>query len=274
MKVITLKLRSNILAWLALFAVVLIFAVMGVSRMDVQQQTDGMEAAGQSAKGVAGLRWLLFRSLDHRDGSAQEEWRQAVGNLKAALHSQTVNAAGERVLMQRQEPRLDEVEQLSASFLTLSARLDETYKAMRAEIESHKKTRKDLQASGANLAIQGGQLARAQQELQLIIDRVPALIVYWDKNLRNRFANKAYVEWSGTAPDQMRGLHIKDVVGAARYDTLKPHLGQGTSVGKAQSRWQAAPGWREGAGGGRQPDEPDGGAQHTRTSRRAGRGCR
>ena len=121
-------------------------------------------------------------------------------------------------------PGNDEIGQLSASFFTLSERLEALYSQMRAEIQGHKKTRQELEASIANLAMQGEQLTHAQQELQLIIDQIPALIVYWDKNLRNRFANQAYVEWFGMTPARMRGMHIEDVIGATRFNTLKEHL--------------------------------------------------
>jgi PAS domain S-box-containing protein len=332
MKAHTLKWSSTVLAWMAVFAAVVIFTVMGAAQLDVDHQTDAIAAAEVSAKGVTGLRVVLFHSIERRDARTRAEWQQAIANLQTALHSQTVNVSSERALLQQQDVKLthldqtfehylvtedeglrhaafgelmdgtkgmlddafefshlnrqdlqdsqrrawyltllsivvlillifgawttlrsrvltpvlniqqameklaenlgfclhfpgeDEIGQLSASFFTLSGRLDETYKAMRTEIKDHEKTQTELHATVADLAMQKEQLVRARQELQIIIDQIPALIVYWDKDLRNRFANKAYVEWFGIAPDQMRGLHLVDVVGGGRYSTLKPYL--------------------------------------------------
>src|SRR4051794_40249957 len=51
------------------------------------------------------------------------------------------------------------------------------------------------------------------RRLRILFDGLPALIGYWDRDLRNVIANAAYVEWFGIAPERMRGLHIRDIVG-------------------------------------------------------------
>lgn len=67
-------------------------------------------------------------------------------------------------------------------------------------------------------------LENARNELQTLIDHLPAMVGYWDKNLRNRFGNHSYLEWFGMTPAQMRGKHIRDVIGEEKYALNKPFL--------------------------------------------------
>jgi PAS domain S-box-containing protein len=65
---------------------------------------------------------------------------------------------------------------------------------------------------------------RAREELQTIIDQMPAMIGYWDPELRNRFGNQSYVEWFGKTPQEMRGKHIREVIGEKLYALNLPHM--------------------------------------------------
>lgn len=69
-------------------------------------------------------------------------------------------------------------------------------------------------------------LAANHRRLQTIIDQMPAMIGYWDRDLRNGFGNRAYLEWFGLTPEQMRGRHIRDVIGAQRYALNLPFIEQ------------------------------------------------
>ncbi|WP_181376258.1 PAS domain S-box protein [Novimethylophilus kurashikiensis] len=65
---------------------------------------------------------------------------------------------------------------------------------------------------------------RAREELQTIIDQMPAMIGYWDTELRNRFGNQSYVEWFGKSPLEMRGQHIREVIGEKLYALNLPYM--------------------------------------------------
>jgi len=67
-------------------------------------------------------------------------------------------------------------------------------------------------------------LSEHERLLQNILDGVPGLIGYWTKDLRNRFANKAYVEWFGMSADQLRNLHIKEVLGPELFAQNWPYI--------------------------------------------------
>lgn len=69
--------------------------------------------------------------------------------------------------------------------------------------------------------------------LQFVTDRVPAMIGYWDSALRNRFGNKAYLEWFGLTPEQMRGRHIREVIGEDLFAKNRPFL-EGALAGVPQ----------------------------------------
>ena len=58
-------------------------------------------------------------------------------------------------------------------------------------------------------------LERADQ--QSILDTLPALIAYWDRDLRNRLANRVYVEYFGMTPEEIFGRHISEVLGPELY---------------------------------------------------------
>ncbi len=68
------------------------------------------------------------------------------------------------------------------------------------------------------------ELQKSQQSLQSTIDHMPAMIGYWDQQLHNRFANAAYEKWFRLKPDQIRGMHIRDVVGPEIYEQNSAHM--------------------------------------------------
>lgn len=50
--------------------------------------------------------------------------------------------------------------------------------------------------------------------LDAIVDHLPAMVAYWDRNLRNVFANATYTEVLGKTPEQIRGLNASELFGA------------------------------------------------------------
>jgi PAS domain S-box-containing protein len=118
----------------------------------------------------------------------------------------------------------NEIGTLAASFDRLTQQLEGSRNALTAENAERRAAQESLQTSVGQLAFKSGQLEQAQQELQTIIDHTPAIVVYWDSTLHNRFANRAYEDWFGTSPQDMRGRHISDIIGAERLGVVLPHL--------------------------------------------------
>lgn len=73
----------------------------------------------------------------------------------------------------------------------------------------------------------------APDRLRLLIDRLPALIGYWDLELRNVIANDLYNEYFGLSPAEVRGRHIRAVLGEAVYSLNLPYI-EGALAGKEQ----------------------------------------
>ncbi|MBB3212209.1 PAS domain S-box-containing protein [Herbaspirillum sp. Sphag1AN] len=67
-------------------------------------------------------------------------------------------------------------------------------------------------------------LERSHAELQTIIDHMPAMVGYWDRDMKNRFGNKAYLEWFGYPTESLRGQHMRDILGAQRFNLNLPHI--------------------------------------------------
>jgi len=84
--------------------------------------------------------------------------------------------------------------------------------------------------------------AHRQQErdFKAILDAVPAMIGYWDKNLINRFSNKAYSFWFGCDPEMISGKHIRDVIGEERFVLNLPFI-QRVLDGEPQTFERAIP---------------------------------
>ena len=68
------------------------------------------------------------------------------------------------------------------------------------------------------------ELQESHQRMRLITDSLPALIAYIAPDHRYRFVNQAYFQWHGLDPDNVIGLHVREVVGEAAFEEMLPHL--------------------------------------------------
>ncbi len=56
-------------------------------------------------------------------------------------------------------------------------------------------------------------LIASERFLRTLTDNLPGMVGYWSAELRCGFANSAYREWFGKTPEEMRGIHIKELLG-------------------------------------------------------------
>ena len=64
-----------------------------------------------------------------------------------------------------------------------------------------------------------------EQEIRMLADNVPVLIAYFDaKELRCRFANKAYARMWGWDEDSILGRTVQEVIGSEGYQEIAPHI--------------------------------------------------
>lgn len=54
--------------------------------------------------------------------------------------------------------------------------------------------------------------------MQTLLNALPAMVGYWDRNLLNQMANDAYIDFFGKSPEEMRGTHIRDLLGPELYE--------------------------------------------------------
>lgn len=73
-----------------------------------------------------------------------------------------------------------------------------------------------------------------------MLNALPALVGYWDRNLRNRMANDAYIEFFGRSPREMRGIHIRELLGEELYEKNRPYI-EGALRGERQLFDRAIP---------------------------------
>ena len=83
-------------------------------------------------------------------------------------------------------------------------------------------------------------LNQSNRDLRSILNSMPAMIGYWDKNLCNRFGNTAYVEWFGDAGTSIAGKHIREVIGEERYQLNLPYI-EAALLGERQEFERAIP---------------------------------
>jgi len=74
---------------------------------------------------------------------------------------------------------------------------------------------------------------RRKMGLRAILDHLPAMVGYWDKDLRNCFSNQAYRTWFGVDPKALAGKHIREVIGEERYRLNLPYI-EGALRGEQQ----------------------------------------
>ncbi len=67
-------------------------------------------------------------------------------------------------------------------------------------------------------------LIRREQQFRLIMDSVPVLISYRDRNLRFQYVNRRFHEWHGVRREDMIGRHMTEFIDLELFRRLKPHL--------------------------------------------------
>lgn len=68
------------------------------------------------------------------------------------------------------------------------------------------------------------QRATSERQLKLISNALPVLIAYVDADKRYRFVNTAYERWFKVSSNELIGVHIRDFVGQAVYESAEPFL--------------------------------------------------
>jgi two-component system CheB/CheR fusion protein len=62
------------------------------------------------------------------------------------------------------------------------------------------------------------------EELRLIANGVPALLSYIDTEARYAWCNESYKRTLGFTTEQIRGKHVREVIGVPGWESVRPHL--------------------------------------------------
>jgi len=85
------------------------------------------------------------------------------------------------------------------------------------------------------------QLEAARRHLKTTLDALPSMVGYWDRQLVNRFANRAYHDWFGVDPDSLPGRSMDELLGPELMARNRPYI-DGVLAGHWQTFERAIPG--------------------------------
>lgn len=91
--------------------------------------------------------------------------------------------------------------------------------------------RTKLQLKGSRLAHQTD--ADQHQFITKLIDSMPNMIGYWDKDLNCQFANKAFSKWHSQHPEDIIGISFKELAGEKLYSLNEAYI-KNVLTGKMQ----------------------------------------
>ena len=63
-----------------------------------------------------------------------------------------------------------------------------------------------------------------ERQLQTILDGIPGLVAAFDRELRLRYANRAYAARFGFETVSIKGVHLREIVGAEYFDEFGPQI--------------------------------------------------
>ncbi len=69
-----------------------------------------------------------------------------------------------------------------------------------------------------------GKLREKSEQLELIINKTPALLAYADKDVRYLYVNNAYAEFYHATPEEMEGKKASDFIPDEYYQNIRPYI--------------------------------------------------
>jgi PAS domain S-box-containing protein len=153
----------------------------------------------------------------HRDGRFLD-----VSITAAAIEAERGRSIGVALLMRDIGPRMAQERQL---------------RAFNAQLETE-------------VAARTRELDATRAEMQRALDAVPAMLGYYDRDRKLRYANRAYQAWLGGQIDELRGAAMHELIPPEAMARVAPHV-DGALAGQAQSfardlSHSDGSGWRHG----------------------------
>jgi PAS domain S-box-containing protein len=67
-------------------------------------------------------------------------------------------------------------------------------------------------------------LRESERQLKFVANTVPALLAFVDASARYVWVNESYRSWFGLAPEEIRGRHVRDVLGEAPWEQVRHRI--------------------------------------------------
>jgi len=189
--------------------------ILGLSLQDMQQRfprPQDWQARDEAGRILAPEDLPLARVL--RDGQAVHQCLIGHPDGQGAMLWLNVNAEPLR------DPATQALHGVLVSFTDVTER-----RAVAAELARHREHLEALVEARTQALEQAVQARLASEtRAQVVTDNQPALVAYWDRSLRLRFANQAYLDWFGQRADQVLGRTVSEVLGEAFYQRQLPFI--------------------------------------------------
>jgi PAS domain S-box-containing protein len=178
--------------------------------------------------------WTLYGLNRQTDRPDYASWLSSVNpNDRDAVAQavRTATATGSAFEVEwRTHPKIGQARWLMARGQPIDVSKPQRYVGIVLDISQ----RKAIEHSMQELIVERtAALNHNEHLLQTILDGIPGLVGYWDRQLCNRFANKAYLDWFGRTPQEIHGIHISQLLGPLLYALNRPLL-ENALAGHAQ----------------------------------------
>jgi len=105
--------------------------------------------------------------------------------------------------------------------------------AIESDVSERRRHLDELRTAQQQLMNANNALMHTEHFLLQVTDNIPGIVGYWDTDLRNRFANKAYRDWFGRSPAQMLGTRIDALLGPDLFELNECYI-RGVLAGERQ----------------------------------------
>ncbi|MDE2593522.1 MAG: response regulator [Burkholderiales bacterium] len=110
--------------------------------------------------------------------------------------------------------------QLSSDVLLRSVkRAVELHRARRELAQIHESLEQRVDEQAATIR-------QSAKDLRALVDSAPTAMGYWDMQQRCRFGNVCLGQWFQVSSAELPGMHLRDLLGQALYEDVRPHLEQ------------------------------------------------
>lgn len=135
----------------------------------------------------------------------------------------TISVRLNKMATHRAENEIKERERIETELRELNLNLENRVLDRTTQLEAYISQSKQLE----------GMLIEQNNFIQKVTDFIPGMVGYWTSDLLNAFANITYREWFGKAPDEIHGMHIRDLLGAELFSRNEIYI-NGALAGEVQ----------------------------------------